>query len=122
MLAAAATLMILLGLAHSVLGERYLLIRLFRRPDLPKLFGGTAFTTRTLRFAWHLTTVIAWGLAAVVLQIGSLPDADGRRIALILAVTLLISGLLPLIVTRGRHLSWLVLFATGGLLLAWSMR
>ena len=122
MLAAAATLMILLGLAHSVLGERYLLIRLFRRPDLPKLFGGTAFTTRTLRFAWHLTTVIAWGLAAVVLQVGNLPDADGRLIALILAVTLLISGLLPLVITRGRHLSWLVLLASGGLLLAWSMR
>jgi len=122
MLAAAATLMILLGLAHSVLGERYLFIRLFRRPDLPKLFGGTAFTTRTLRFAWHLTTVIAWGLAAVVLQVGNLPDADGRRIALILAVTLLISGLLPLVITRGRHLSWLVLLASGGLLLAWSMR
>ena len=88
MLVAAASLMILLGLAHSVLGECYLLIRLFRRPDLPKLFGSTAFTTRTLRFAWHLTTVIAWGLAAVVLQVGDLPDADGRRIALILAVTL----------------------------------
>nr|WP_298124924.1 hypothetical protein [uncultured Pseudoxanthomonas sp.] len=122
MLVAAATLMILLGLAHSVLGEHYLLIRLFRRPDLPRLFGGTAFTTRTLRFAWHLTTVIAWGLAAVVLQVGELPDADGRRIATTLAVTLGISGLLPLIVTRGRHLSWLVLFASGGLLLAWSLR
>ncbi|CAN4280318.1 hypothetical protein LJR125_003218 [Pseudoxanthomonas sp. LjRoot125] len=122
MLVAAAALMILLGLAHSVLGERYLLIRLFRRPDLPKLFGGTAFTTRTLRFAWHLTTVIAWGLAAVVLQVGDLPDADGRRIALILAITLVVSGLLPLIITRGRHLSWLVLFASGGLMLAWSMR
>lgn len=122
MLVAAATLMILLGLAHSVLGERYLLIRLFRRPDLPKLFGGTAFTTRTLRFAWHLTTVIAWGLAAVVLQVGDLPDADGRRIALILAITLVVSGLLPLIITRGCHLSWLVLFASGGLMLAWSMR
>ncbi|MBL8256551.1 MAG: hypothetical protein JNJ62_08120 [Pseudoxanthomonas mexicana] len=122
MLAAAATLMILLGLAHSVLGERYLLIRLFRRPDLPKLFGGTAFTTRTLRFAWHLTTVIAWGLAAVVLQLEGLPDAGGRRIALILAITLGVSGLLPLVITRGRHLSWLVLFASGGLLLAWAMR
>lgn len=122
MLAPAATLMILLGLAHSVLGERYLLIRLFRRPDLPKLFGGTAFTTRTLRFAWHLTTVIAWGLAAVVLQLEGLPDAGGRRIALILAITLGVSGLLPLVITRGRHLSWLVLFASCGLLLTWAMR
>lgn len=122
MLLAAAALMFLLGLAHSVLGERYLLIRLFRRQDLPKLFGGTWFTTRTLRFAWHLTTVIAWGLAAVVLQLGQLPETAGRRIAITLAVTLLLAGLLPLGFTRGRHLSWLVLFAAAGLLLAWSLR
>ena len=122
MLLAAAALMFLLGLAHSVLGERYLLIRLFRRQDLPKLFGDTWFTTRTLRFAWHLTTVIAWGLAVVVLQLGQLPDTAGRSIAITLAVTLLVSGLLPLLFTRGRHLAWLVLFAAGALLLAWALR
>ena len=57
---AALVLAVLLAAAHSYLGERYILIRLFRREDLPKLFGGgTEFTTRTLRFAWHLTSV-AW--------------------------------------------------------------
>ena len=55
-----------LGLFHSVLGEKYILIRLFRREDLPKLFGTDDFTKRTLRFAWHLTTVAYWGLAACV--------------------------------------------------------
>ena len=69
-----------------------------------------------------LVAVIAWGLAAVVVQIGDLPDADGRRIATTLAITLGLSGLLPLIFTRGRHLSWVVLFASAGLLLAWSLR
>jgi hypothetical protein len=122
MLLAAAALMFLLGLAHSVLGERYLLIRLFRRPDLPKLFGDTWFTTRTLRFAWHLTTVIAWGLAVVVLQLGQLPDTAGRSIGTTLAITLLVSGLLPLLFTRGRHLAWVVLFAAGALVLAWTLR
>ena len=53
----AALLGFLLGVAHSVLGERYILTRLFRRENLPTLFGGTEFTTRTLRFAWHLTTI-----------------------------------------------------------------
>lgn len=37
----AAVLAAGLGLAHSILGEKYILIRLFRRTDLPKLFGGT---------------------------------------------------------------------------------
>ncbi len=40
----AALLLFLVGVAHSYLGERYILIRLFRREDLPKLFGGTQFT------------------------------------------------------------------------------
>ncbi|MBK7012660.1 MAG: hypothetical protein IPH43_08315 [Xanthomonadales bacterium] len=62
MLQIAALLIALLGLAHSVLGERYILVRLFRR-DLPKLFGGTRFTRNTLRFAWHLTTMFAWGIS-----------------------------------------------------------
>jgi len=47
----AAALCFALGLAHSVLGERYILVHLFRRTDLPKLFGDDRFTRRTLRFA-----------------------------------------------------------------------
>jgi hypothetical protein len=34
------------GLAHSCLGERAILIRLFRRPNLPRLFGSDVFTRR----------------------------------------------------------------------------
>lgn len=68
MLQIAALLIALLGLAHSVLGERYILVRLFRR-DLPKLFGGTRFTRNTLRFAWHLTTMFAWGISAILFQL-----------------------------------------------------
>ena len=66
MLLLAVLLIVVLGLAHSVLGERYILIRLFRRTDLPKIFGSTDFTVRTLRFAWHITTVAWFGLAALV--------------------------------------------------------
>ena len=51
MLVTAAALIWLTGLAHSVLGERYLLMRLFRREEvLPRLLGSTAFTAGTLRF------------------------------------------------------------------------
>lgn len=120
-LSAAAALVFLLGAAHSVLGERYILIRLFRRSDLPRLFGGTAFTTRTLRFAWHLTTVIAWGQAALLWQLGQ-GVTDPRSLARTLAVTLLVSALLPLVITRGRHLSWLVLLVAGGLAWSWAAR
>lgn len=115
MLYFAAALIALLGLAHSVLGERYILTRLFRR-DLPKLFGGPELTRSTLRFAWHLTTVLAWALAALLVQLAG-PHAAADLVRTI-GWALLLSGLLPLVSTRGRHLSWVILFAAGGLCLA----
>ncbi len=44
--------MIALAFALSILGEKYILIRLLRR-DLPNLFSGDSFTKQTLRFAWR---------------------------------------------------------------------
>lgn len=112
----AAALAFLLGLAHSVLGERYILVRLFRRDNLPRLFGGTAFTTRTLRFAWHITTVLWWGFAVLLWQAGSGGLTTASTLSVI-GYTSLAAGFLPLVITRGRHLSWLVLFAIAGIAL-----
>ncbi|MGO1541412.1 MAG: hypothetical protein ACTHZI_02695 [Luteimonas sp.] len=114
---AAAILLFLLGLAHSVLGERYILVRLFRRDNLPRLFGGTAFTIRTLRFAWHITTVAWWGMAVLLWQVASGGDLGRSAVLTVLGWTMLLSGVLPLVITRGRHLSWIVLFLVGGLAL-----
>ena len=117
MLQVAAVLIVFLGIAHSVLGERYILTRMFRR-ELPKLFGGQEFTRNTLRFAWHLTTVLAFALGAVLWLLGSSPPPE--LLAQILGWFLLASGILPLVFTRGRHLAWVVLFAAGGLCIAWA--
>lgn len=119
MLYTAALLLFLLGLAHSILGERYILIRLFRREGLPKLFGGTDFTVRTMRFAWHITTIAWWGIAATLVAL----DHQGFSAALVARITgytAIASGFLPLVLTRGKHLSWVVLFVIGGLTLAWA--
>jgi len=114
----AAGLIFLTGLAHSVLGERYILIRLFRRTELPKLFGGTAFTARTLRFAWHITTVAWWGMALLLWQAAG--DSLSRSSMLqVVGWTALLSATLPLLITRGQHLSWIV-FGTVGALVLWS--
>ena len=115
MLYLAALLFFLLGLAHSFLGERYILIRLFRRNDLPKIFGGTEFTTRTLRFAWHITTVAWWGLASM-LVLAARGELNSRSALVSIAFIALLSATLPLIITKGRHLSWLVLIAIAALI------
>jgi hypothetical protein len=116
MLYFAAILLVATGIAHSYLGERHILVRLFRRDDLPKLFGGTAFTTGTLRFAWHLTTVAWWGFAYMLVAIAG-PGLDANHALKAIAVVALVSGFFPLVFTRGRHLSWLVFFIVAALAL-----
>ena len=101
----AALLVFGIGVAHSVLGERYILIRLFRRNDLPKLFGGTEFTSRTLRFAWHLTTIAWWGAAALFFAMAQWPITQGL-VSLILGVTFLATTVVTFVISRGRHLAW----------------
>ncbi len=117
MLYLAALLLVALGIAHSYLGERYILIRLFRRNDLPKLFGGTAFTTATLRFAWHVTTVAWWGFAYMLAAVAG-PGLDSSHAVKAIAATAFVSGFFPLVFTKGRRLSWIVFFAVAALALA----
>jgi len=106
----AALLAFAVGLAHSVLGEKYILIRLFRRPDLPKLFGDATFTARTLRFAWHLTTIAWWGFGAM-LVLASRGLLSARNTLLVLAATMAATAVMILVASRGRHLAWPVFLA-----------
>ena len=115
----AAVLIFVVGLVHSALGERYILIRLFRRPDLPKLFGGVSFTIGTLRSAWHITTVAWWGIGAILWLAGSGGLTSASTLSVV-GYTALASGLLPLIITRGRHLSWLAFIVIGAVALWYS--
>jgi hypothetical protein len=114
-LLAAAGLAVLIAAAHSYLGERYILIRLFRRGNLPPLFGGTDFTEQTLRFAWHITSVAWVGLAALLLLLDSFGPAERARVAVVVVVVFGVTGVVALVASRGRHLSWLIFFAIAAL-------
>ena len=116
MLLGAAALASLLALAHSYLGERYILIRLFRGGRVPKLFGDTEFTRRTLRFAWHLTSLAWLSLAAILVKLNSHVPSKGE-LGMLLAGTFGVSGVVAFFGSRGRHLSWVVFLAIAAL--AW---
>ena len=106
MIIAAASLMVILGLGHSILGERYILVRLFRRP-LPPLFRSEADTKRGFRLAWHVTSVAWWGFAALLLA-----GLGSRQASLrIVGVTFAVSAAVSFVVSRGRHFSWGILLA-----------
>ncbi len=107
----AALLAVGVGFAHSYLGERYILTRLFRR-ELPQLFGSDVFTKRTLRFAWHLTSVAWWGFAAILGVFATGEDASARQIVLrIIAGTFAAHAAVTGGASRGRHLAWPVFLA-----------
>ncbi|PCK32700.1 hypothetical protein [Pseudoalteromonas piscicida] len=114
MITIAALCIFLIGLVHSFLGEKYILIRLFKRDNLPHLFGSDWFTKRTLRFAWHLTTIAWWGIAVMLLLLSW--QVEGAQLLLVMAATFALSGLVALIASRAKHFSWVVFFTIAALL------
>lgn len=113
----AATLAAVVAVAHSLLGERYILIRLFRRGDLPHLFGSDWFTRRTLRFAWHVTSVAWLGLAAVLVVLAGPGAPDRSALLRAVAATFFLTAVVAAVGSRGKHLSWVAFTAIAAL--AW---
>lgn len=110
-------LSVLIGAAHSGLGEKLVLGPLFRRGHVPKLLGSSTFARRTLRFTWHLTTVLLVGIGAVAISLSfSVLEAQTEWILRLFAVVFAVSSLLSLIGARGRHFSWWVFFLIAALL------
>lgn len=110
----AAVLIVALGAAHSYLGERLILVKLFRDHTVPSILGSHRFTMRTLRFAWHLLTVVLWSTAAVLV-------VGNRATTMILAWTYLACALLAGFGSRFRHFSWGV-FLVCAILVWWGVR
>lgn len=98
-----------ISITHSWLGERYLLMRLFRRTPLPRTFGSEDFTRRTLRFAWHVTSVAWLGFAALLLMLARAP-VTSAQLGTVVAANFAAHGLVSLHGSRGRHYSWVVFF------------
>ena len=107
-----AILLVLIGIAHSYFGERYILIRLFRNNDLPKLFGGTEFTQNTLRFAWHLTTIAWFGFAFLLVHLSGNTLSE-KVIGTIVGVTFILHFLFALVGSKGKHFSWPIFLVIG---------
>ena len=110
----AALVVAVIGLVHSILGERVVFPRLFALPDLPLLRRDRTYTVHVLRYAWHLTSVAWWAFAAILIMVW-LGAADMRRASvLIVALTLLASGVVILATAGRRHPAW-PLFLVAGL-------
>lgn len=105
----AAIILIAIGAAHSVLGERVVLRPLLANPDWRIRVFPRGQSDRLLRLCWHLTTVAWWGMAAVLM---------GAPVVLAFAAISLSAGVAFLWVLPG-HLSW-PFFLAAGLLALWT--
>ncbi|HEY0140793.1 MAG TPA: hypothetical protein VGF48_07845 [Thermoanaerobaculia bacterium] len=65
------------------------------------------FTSRTLRLAWHVTSVMGLGFAALLVMLASPGAMSARTAAQIVSVTCALCGVVAFVGSRGRHLSWI---------------
>lgn len=119
----AGILCILLGIAHSVIGE-YLIFH-------PRRVGNNLVPTasskelrerhlRILWATWHLATVFGAGFGLLLMQVSAIPNAATTEFAgfMIAAIqyVMLAGSLLVLVATRGKHPGWFVLLCIAILL------
>jgi hypothetical protein len=115
-LLSAALLTIFIGVVHSWLGERRLIGPLLAPGRRQGLLEASAFARGTLRFAWHITTLAWFGLAGVLIVMAGLPEGpQAAALAVVIAATFAVSGLITLVASRGRHLAWPVFLAIAAL-------
>lgn len=108
MLITAAALLILVGLMHSILGGKRLISPLLRRDDLPIILGSIQNTRLTLWVGWHLLTLLLVGQAILLLVIALSPDNVITTALITISLTTGFAGLLALVLTRGKHRSWIM--------------
>lgn len=107
---AAATLVFAIGLVHSLLGER-LIFRRMRTTGIVPTNGGQVLReahVRILWASWHVVTLMGWcvGVLLLWLAIPSSRLVGHSSMATAVAVTMLVSSILILVGTRGRHAGW----------------
>lgn len=110
----AGLLAVLLGLGHSIIGERMVFKGLKER--LAQAEGRPVLSeqqVRVLRGSWHLVTLFGFALGALL--IASAIRELVLDPVLVIGVTMVVSGLYWVAATRGRHPAWIVLFAIAGL-------
>lgn len=112
-----ACLIVIVAAIHSLLGEK-LIIKPVLKLELPHILGNDFLTKRTLRFAWHLMSVAAFGFAAILFFYSfRLINDQSVMTVIIISVVFVVSSLVSAIVAHGRHFSWWAFLLIG--ILTW---
>ena len=102
----AALVVAVIGLVHSILGDRVVFPRLFALPDLPLLRRDRTYTVAVLRYAWHLTSVAWWAAGALLIVLWWGKGDLRQSVVAIVAGLLLLTGVTILATCGPRHPGW----------------
>jgi len=111
MLYSAFVLILLLGLAHSWLGERKLIQPVIALEVFPALLGSDKLAKSTLRVSWHLLSLCWWGIAALLFYYANSNLPVPTPLLWMISGLFGLSGLAALYFSRGKHKSWVIFFA-----------
>jgi len=105
-------LIILLGLAHSIIGER-LIFKPLRDGDAAAAALAVLPARRwaAIWSAWHLLTLLGCGLGALLIALALRPLPVDAMVTMqaVLIATFLLSAVFWVVGTKGRHPAWIVL-------------
>lgn len=112
---AAGVLAFVIGLVHSVLGERFIFRRMRMNGFIPTN-GGQVLRephVRILWASWHVVTVLGWCIAVALFWLAHPSKAQlvQSTASNAIACALLGSSMLVLVGTKGRHPGWVGLLA-----------
>jgi len=107
----AGILTFILGIVHSILGEKLIFKRL-RATDLTLLSGSQALSKRHLRTlwsTWQLVTLFGFGLGSILIVL-SLPSGGSMElVSKTISLTFAVSSIFWGLGTHGKHPAWLIL-------------
>lgn len=112
---AAGSLLLVIGLVHSALGEILIFNRLRTEGWIPT-DGGSALRERQVRILWanwHLVTVLGGLIGVALIWLARRPVDNPVMQVIVSAIvpTLLAGSALVLVGTKGRHPGWIGLLA-----------
>ena len=108
----AGVLTILLGLAHSIIGEILIFHSKRNKGEIVPTKTSVDWKERYLRIVWvtwHLASLLGWCLAGILFCLAFAKEGPVYTIIQCIITSLCLSSLLVLYGTKGRHPAWLVL-------------
>jgi len=117
---AAGILCFILGIVHSILGEKLIFNHKRKRGHLVPTITNTDLRERHLRIiwaSWHLVSFFGWCIGAVIINISFGQSELNTNLIKPMIYTTFFSSILVIIGPRGKHPGWVVLLIIAILLI-----